>query len=61
MQSDIRRAWINQPSTLQMYHKWHGTNVLADYTHWPGITIYFLSGDVVSMVVDSPALSPGWR
>jgi hypothetical protein len=55
----MTRMWINQPSSLQPYHKYNGTNVLAhkenDY-----YVIYFLSGNVISMIISPSALSLGW-
>lgn len=55
-----RRCWINQPSTLQPLHKYHGQNVLAvPYTD-DSQAVYFLSGGVISMVVPSLALSEDW-
>lgn len=60
--TDIRRAWINQPSTLQPLHKLHGTNVLV---HWieddDEVTIYFLSGPVHSQLASKLWLSLGWK
>jgi hypothetical protein len=57
--------WINQPSTLQPYHKLHGTNVLAVFARtnekMTTYVIYFLSGPVVSQEIDGLALSEGWR
>lgn len=58
---NIRRMWINQPSTLQPYHNLHGTNVLATRESDVTDRIYFLSGDVVSQQIDPIALSNGWR
>jgi len=54
------RMWIDQPSTLQPLHKYHGTNVLAipegnDYR------IYFLSGDTISMQASRNWLALGWK
>lgn len=58
----MKRMWINQPSTSQPWHDWHGTNVLAceeEYT--PGtVVIYYLSGPIVSSVVSKLWLSDGW-
>ena len=54
----ILRAWINQPSTLQSYHKYHGMNVLYDADEK---RIYFLSGDVISMQIDPTVLEIGWH
>lgn len=59
--NDIRRMWVNQPSTAQPLHALHGVNVLAhrepNSEMW---RIYFLSGDVVSQQCNPLALSPGW-
>lgn len=55
-----RRMWINQPSTLQPAHKWHGTNVLALHEYDNMYRAYFLSGPVESMQVSGLALSKGW-
>lgn len=62
MRNAMRRAWINQPSTRQLLHAEHGTNVLAcndEYTS-STVVIYYLSGPVVSAVVPKLCLSPGW-
>lgn len=53
------RAWVNQPSTLQPLHSHHGTRVIA-YDGPDVTTIYFLSGDVISVVCPKSALSMGW-
>ena len=55
---NIVRAWINQPSTLQPYHKYHGLNVLYDGDEK---RIYFLSGAVISMEIDPTVLEIGWH
>lgn len=55
------RMWINQPSTLQDHHKLHGTNVLATHETGDLWRVYFLSGSVVSMVMNLRCLSRGWR
>lgn len=56
----LRRFWINQPSTMQDYHKLHGVNVLAN----PGTNkicdCYFVSGNLISQRIHKLALSPGW-
>jgi phenolic acid decarboxylase len=56
----LKRMWINQPSTLQPLHKYHGRNVLA-YKEGTGYRIYFLSGHVIDMQIPSGCLSPGWK
>jgi hypothetical protein len=53
----IVRKWINQPSTLQPFHKLHGMNVLYDPDEE---RVYFTSGDVISQQIDPIALSDGW-
>ena len=55
-----RRMWINQPSTLQPFHKWHGVRVLAVHDYDNTWQAFFLSGPVYSMQVLAQALSPGW-
>lgn len=56
-----RRCWINQPSTLQPLHEHHGTNVLAVPYCADSHAVYFLDGNVISMVVPSEVLSEGWK
>lgn len=55
----IRRMWINQPSKLQAYHKWHGRNVIADMGCEGDrfVTVYFTEGDIRSMGIEKSALS----
>jgi hypothetical protein len=55
------RCWINQPSTLQAGHKYHGTNVLAAPYGEDSYDVYFLSGETTSMVVPASWLSNGWK
>lgn len=57
----IQRMWINQPSTLQELHKYHGINVLAQEEMSGSYTIYFLSGSTISMRVPRNVLSHGWK
>lgn len=56
-----QRMWINQPSTLQPLHHLHGTNVLAVHEYDDTWSIFFLSGDAVSMQASLLWLSDGWR
>lgn len=56
----LERAWINQPSRLQRFHRWHGMLVLAGDEGTGARRVYFLSGSVVSMVMPADVLSPGW-
>ena len=62
----IKRMWVNQPSKLQTYHDLHGMNVLANFktsgfVKDDDVTIYFLSGPVISQIIDAKALADGWR
>ena len=59
-QARPRRCWINQPSTLQPLHKYHGTLVLAVPYAETSSDCYLLSGDVVSMIAPNLSLSEGW-
>lgn len=55
------RMWVNQPSTLQPYHEYHGERVLAYYEGYDNTyRVYFLHGETVSMQMPRMALSPGW-
>lgn len=59
----MKRYWINQPSTLQFAHEFHGQNVLAPETldaenEW--VTVYFTKGDTISARINRDALSDGW-
>ena len=57
----IERMWINQPSTLQSFHKYHGIKVLAlDDTEDEVITVYLLEADIISMQIPRSILSKGW-
>lgn len=54
------RGWIDQPSTLQPLHKLHGTKVLVQQTS-NETRVWFLSGDVISMIVPANVISKGWN
>jgi len=56
----LRRMWINQPSTLQSEHHRHGTNVLAAHEYGRTWRVWFLSGPVESSQILGECLSPGW-
>lgn len=60
--SKIKRMWVNQPSTLQPYHKQHGEKVLAEFRRDNNkyIRVYFTRGRLVSMKMHKSALSEGW-
>ena len=57
--SNIRRAWINQPSTLQPLHNLNGVSVLVVDTGEEVVQGYFLEGGVVSMQIPRICLSIG--
>jgi hypothetical protein len=58
----LKRMWINQPSTHDTHHEWHGKNVLFDELSDPlHPTIYFLNGIIHNMIVDPKILSEGWK
>lgn len=56
----VRRMWVNQPSTLQPNHDLHGTRVLAAHEYDDTMRIWFLSGPMVSQQILRSALSEGW-
>lgn len=58
----MRRMWIDQPSTLQPHHRYHGRNVLAAPKNDDAayVIIYLTQGPVVSFEVPESALSRGW-
>jgi hypothetical protein len=56
----MKRMWINQPSTLQPFHKLHGARVLVEDPVVGFRRIWFTSGDVISMELPTMVLSEGW-
>jgi hypothetical protein len=58
--TDIKRMWVNQPSSSQLRHDLHGTNVIAvqetDRVH----CVFFLSGPAISCQIPNECLSAGW-
>jgi hypothetical protein len=64
---DLIRMWINQPSTLQAYHKWHCENVLVQSKEWHDKSLSHVQcwltskTDLVSMQISKLALSQGWQ
>jgi len=61
---NMKRYWINSPSTSQPNHEWHGTNVLCDVTdkdHNGNVVVYPTSGDISSFVMKPLYLSEGWK
>jgi hypothetical protein len=56
----IKRMWINRPAKDQVFHDYHGTNVLAVHEYDDTYCIFFLKGDVISCQVPKLWLSNGW-
>lgn len=65
MRISLRRVWINQPSTKQVDHKFHGLNGLIAIKEWNSSDLFIdfwpTSGDVVSMRIAKLSLSYGWK
>ena len=50
MKSKIYRGWINQPSTLQPAHKYHGkSGIVVDDGEADVLRIFFTEGETYSM------------
>jgi hypothetical protein len=63
MSHSLRRMWVDQPSTLQHAHKYHGAHVLVveeELAREKIVQVWFASGDVISTMMDRIALSNGW-
>lgn len=60
---EIKRMWINQPSSNSHLNKYHGQRVLAvlDNNNQGIVKVYFTEGSIISMVVPANVLSNGWR
>lgn len=58
----IKRCWINQPSTRDPLHQYHGRNVLAAYGHEGyEVVLYFTEGPATSVAgTFAKCLSDGW-
>lgn len=56
----IQRFWINQPSTHDLFHKYHGLRVFAGQYYEDRWDVLFLFGDYCTMVMPRSALSKGW-
>lgn len=55
-----RRVWVNQPSTLQPYHNYHGKKGIAvdnKDNSLGHVTLYFVESETLSMSIDPKALS----
>jgi hypothetical protein len=57
---EIRRMFVNQPSSLQPHHDLHGARVLAIAETETHYRVYFTEGSVISMMMTKLALSEGW-
>ena len=55
----IFRCWIDSPSTLQPYRKFHATNGIC-VKRENSCTFFFLEGDTISMEIDPKYLQKGW-
>lgn len=57
--------WVNQPSTLQPYHKQHGAKVLVREEDIKSddqiVDVWFTDGPVMSQRMHKNILSRGWR
>lgn len=70
MRSKEGRYWVNQPSTLQQGHSFHGRNVIATVSKRDPerATVWFTenaSGTIyegwTAIDLDWTSLSPGWK
>lgn len=59
--ADLKRMWINQPSTLQPHHGLNGKNVLAEVLSPVYARVWFTEGNIISMEIARRCLSEGWR
>ena len=61
----LTRMWVNQPSTFQPWHEYHGMNVLValDSTmHSDTVQVWFAANQpIVGMNMARNALSMHWR
>lgn len=55
--TNIYRAWINQPSAMQIHHALHGKTVIVadDGAHM--VRVYFTEGETHSMVMPQLCVS----
>ena len=58
---ELKRMWINQPSTLQQHHDLKGRNVLTRYKDKVFVRVWFVDGPVISQKIARNVLSHGWR
>ena len=60
MTTNLKRMWINQPSSKQPFHELHGSRVLVVHDSSSTARIFFVDGAVESQDIDPLALSDGW-
>jgi hypothetical protein len=52
------RAWINAPSTLQSFHRWHGkAGIIFDDDGGLYVMIYFVDGPIFSSWIPRSTIS----
>lgn len=54
------RGWIDQPSTLQPYHKEHGKKAIFHLDKEGNVIAGFVEGELSSMKVPLNSVSFGW-
>lgn len=58
---ELRKVWVNQPSTLQPHHEHHGLRGYCEDTGEQMVRVWLISGNTVfSTTVDRMALAT-WR
>jgi hypothetical protein len=64
-ETKMTRYWVNQPSSFQPAHGYHGQNVIAPENmndiDGPSVTVYFQNGSVISAKFPKLSLSRGWK
>ena len=64
-ETKMNRYCVNQPSSLQSCHAFHGQNVIApenmDGAIGSSVTVYFIVGPVISAILPKESLSRGWK
>lgn len=58
---EIRRVWVNQPSTLQPFHKYNGQLGLAEFIAGEDYVSFFpIRGNIHSMILPRYVVVNGW-
>jgi hypothetical protein len=64
-ETKMARYWVNQPSSLQPAHDYHGQNVIAPENmndiDGPSVAVYFQNGPAISAIFPKLSLSRGWK